>query len=81
MIRVHDPIGNAHLGNAVLVGGPLDGREHQVELDARELVVVMEHGDRYLYVVSQRVELRPDGRLLPVYEYRGRDYPLRSSEG
>jgi hypothetical protein len=78
---VHDRIPNADSGNAVLVGGPLDGREHQLESDADQLVVVMEDGGRYLYVVAQRVELRPDGRLLPVYEYRGRDYPLRSSGG
>jgi hypothetical protein len=71
---------DADSGNVVLVGGPLDGREHEGESDADELVVVMEDGSRYVYVVSVRVELRPDGRLLPVYEYRGRDYPLRSSE-
>jgi hypothetical protein len=74
-------IRNADSGNAVLVGGPMDGREYQADPIADELVVVMEDGARYVYVLSQRVELRPDGRLLPVYEYRGRDYPLKSSEG
>jgi hypothetical protein len=74
-------IRNGDSGNAVLVGGPMDGREHQADAIADELVVVTEDGARYLYVMSKRVELRPDGRLLPVYEYRGRDYPLRSSEG
>jgi hypothetical protein len=31
-------------GNAVLDGGPLDGREHSVEPDTTELLVVMEDG-------------------------------------
>ena len=34
--------GNSNPGNAVLVGGPLDGREHHVEPDTDELVVVMD---------------------------------------
>ncbi len=41
----HDPMSgrilNANAGNAVLDGGPLDGREHRVEPDAVELLVVM----------------------------------------
>jgi hypothetical protein len=65
-------------GNAVLDGGPLDGREHHVEPDTAELLVVMEDGARHLYVACPRVQTLPDGRVVPVYEYRGRDYPLRS---
>jgi hypothetical protein len=78
--RVQDRILNADAGNAVLAGGPLDGREHQVEPGTDELVVVMHDGARYLYDASGRVELRPDGRVLPVFEYRGREYPLRSPQ-
>lgn len=65
---------------AILVGGPLDGREHQVDPDTGELVVVMDDGARHQYVSSRRVERRPDGRVLPVFEYRGREYPLRSPQ-
>ena len=65
--------------SAVLGGGPLDGREHSVEPDTTDLLVVMEDGSRYVYVGSQKVQMLPDGRVVPVFEYRGRDYPLRSS--
>ena len=81
MSRVQGRILNADAGNAVLEGGPLDGREHQVEPGTEELLVVMEDGARHLYGACQRVERRPDGRLLPVFEYRGQDYPLRSFDG
>ncbi len=69
---------NDAAGNAVLDGGPLDGREHHVEPDTVELLVVMEDGDSHLYVACHRVQALPDGRVVPVYEYRGRDYPLRT---
>jgi len=64
-------------GVAVLDGGPLDGREHHVEPDVTELLVVMGDGARHIYVACQRVQALPDGRVVPVFEYRGRDYPLR----
>lgn len=70
---------NANAGNAVLDGGPLDGREHRVEPDAVELLVVMEDGSGYLYVACERVQKLPDGQVVPVFEYRGGHYPLRSS--
>ena len=70
---------NETAGIAVLDGGPLDGREHRVEPDTAELLVVMEDGARHLYVASRRVQALPDGRVVPVFEYRGRDHPLRSS--
>ena len=38
---------------AILVGGPLDGREHQVDPDTGELVVVMDDGARHQYVFEQ----------------------------
>jgi hypothetical protein len=70
---------NEDAGTAVLDGGPLDGREHPVESNTAELLVVMEDGARHLYIVCDRVQALPDGRVVPVFEYRGRDYPLRSS--
>ena len=76
---VRGPIRNEAPGNAVLDGGPLDGREHRVESDTTELLVVMEDGARHIYVACQRVQALPDGRVVPVFEYRGRNYPLRSS--
>jgi hypothetical protein len=66
-------------GSAVLDGGPLDGREHRVEPNATELLVVMEDGARHVYVACERVQALPDGRVVRVLEYQGRDYPLRSS--
>lgn len=75
---MQDRIRNENAGDAVLVGGPLDGREHQVDPNTDELVVVMDDGARHLYSASERFELRSDGRVLPIFEYRGREYPLRS---
>lgn len=72
-------IANEEAGDAVLDGGPLDGREHRVDPGTPELLVVMEDGARHLYVACDRIQALPDGRVLPVFEYRGRQYPLRSS--
>jgi hypothetical protein len=66
--------------NAVLVGGPLDGREHRIEPGTAELLVVMEDGARHLYGAGPQEQTLVDGRVVPVFEYRGRDYPLRSSD-
>jgi F0F1-type ATP synthase assembly protein I len=74
-----DIVNEKTAGNAVLDGGPLDGREHRVVSDTAELLVVMEDGARHLYVACHRVQALPDGRVVPVFEFRGRDYPLRSS--
>ena len=76
---VREPIRNEAPDNAVLDGGPLDGREHRVESDTTELLVVMEDGARHIYVACQRVQALPHGRVVPVFEYRGRNHPLRSS--
>jgi hypothetical protein len=76
---MHGRTENDHAGTAVLDGGPLDGREHRVVPDTAELAVVMEDGARHLYVVCDRVQMLPDGRVVVFFEYRGRDYPLRSS--
>lgn len=67
-------------GTAVLDGGPLDGREHRVEPETDELLVVMTDGARHLYAACQRSQMLPDGRVVPVFEYRCRSYPLRSSD-
>jgi hypothetical protein len=73
-----DATGTEAAGTAVLEGGPLDGREHAISSDIDELLVVMTDGARHLYAACQRTQLLPDGRVVPVFEYRGRDYPLRS---
>jgi hypothetical protein len=65
---------------AVLEGGPLDGREHPVQVDTDELIVVMTDGAHHRYVASVRVQTLPDGRVAPIFEYRGRRYPLRSTD-
>lgn len=66
---------------AVLVGGPVDGREHPVDAGTRELLVVMTDGAQHSYVRSGMVKALPDGRTVPVFDYRGRHYPLRPSVG
>lgn len=71
---------NVEARDAVLEGGPLDGREHRVERDTTELLVLMEDGARHLYVGCDRVQGLPDGRVVAVFEYRGRQYQLRSSD-
>jgi predicted alpha/beta hydrolase len=63
----------------VLEGGPLDGREHPVEPNTAELMVAMADGAEHRYVRSGRRLVRRDGNVLPVFEYRGRRYPLRSA--
>lgn len=63
------------------VGEPADGSEHRVGPGTAEVVVVMEDSARHRYVATDRVERRPDGRLLPVFAYQGREHPLRSPGG
>jgi len=56
---------NEAAGNAVLDGGSLDGREHHVEPDTAELLVVMEDRARNLYVrAAESRPYRMDGRCL-----------------
>jgi hypothetical protein len=55
---------------AVLKGGPLDGREHPVQVDTAELIVVMTDGAQHRYVESATREALADGRVVPVFEYR-----------
>lgn len=47
---------------ALLEGGPLDGREHPIEVDTAELIVVMSDGARHRYIESSRVQSRNDGK-------------------
>jgi hypothetical protein len=63
---------------AVLEGGPLDGREHSVQVEIDELIVVMTDGAQHRYIASDRVQTLGDGRVASIFEYRGRHYPLRS---
>jgi hypothetical protein len=64
----------------VLDGGPLDGRELPVQVGTAELMVLMTDGAQHRYAESDRVQNLPDGRMAPVFEYRGRHYPLRSAD-
>jgi hypothetical protein len=64
---------------AILDGGPLDGREHRVPAGTAELMIRMTDGAQHLYVVSDRTQELPDGRVVPVFEYGGRHFPLRST--
>ena len=60
-------------------GGPLHGREHHVDPDVAELLVVIEDGARHLYVACHRVQALADDQMVPVSEYRRRDDSLRSA--
>ena len=57
---------------AVLNGGPMDGREHDVEPGALELWVVMTDGQRHRYRRTGATEARPDGRRARVFAWLGR---------
>ncbi len=66
---------------AVLDGGPVDGREATVNLDAVELTVVMSDGQqhRYRYQRTARTQHLPDGRIriARVFSWVGRYYGPR----
>ena len=70
---------SSDVDTAVLDGGPLDGRDHPVEVGTAELIVVMSDGAQHRYVESARVQALSDGRVVPVFEYRGRYFLLRSA--
>ena len=57
---------------AILDGGPLDGREHPVESETKELRVIMTDGQQHLYERTGRDQRLPDGRTAPVFEWKGR---------
>jgi hypothetical protein len=59
---------------AVLNGGPMDGREHSIELDAVELCVVMTDGQQHRYRRTNATQSLSDGRLVPVFDWVGRYY-------
>ncbi len=63
------------VNSAILEGGPADGREHPVQVDTAELIVVMTDGAQHRYLASVKVQTLPDGRAVPIFEYRGRHYP------
>jgi hypothetical protein len=58
---------------AVLAGGPMDGREHPVQRDTDQLLVVMTDGQRHQYERSGMLEKLPNRRMAPVFQWRGRD--------
>jgi hypothetical protein len=66
---------NSGENTAVLEGGPLDGREHPIEIDTDELIVVMTDGAQHRYVASDRVQTLADERVVRIFAYRGRHYP------
>ena len=65
---------------AVLEGGPLDGREHPVQVDTDDLIVVMTDGAQHRYVASDKVQTLTDVRVASGFEYRGRYSPRRSAD-
>jgi hypothetical protein len=61
-------------GAAVLNGGPMDGREHSIEVDTVELSVVMTDGQQHRYRRTNAARSLSDGRLVPVFDWVGRYY-------
>lgn len=60
--------------SAVLNGGPMDGREHSIEVDTLELRVVMSDGQQHRYRRTTITQPLSDGRSLPVFDWVGRYY-------
>jgi hypothetical protein len=59
---------------AVLDGGPTDGREHPIQSDPEELLVLMTDGQQHRYQRTAQVQSLPDGRTALVFEWKGRWY-------
>jgi hypothetical protein len=59
---------------AVLNGGPMDGREHPIEVDTVELCIVMTDGQQHRYRRTDGSQPQSDGRLVPVFDWAGRYY-------
>ncbi len=59
---------------AVLVGGPMDGREHAVDGGTDELCVVMTDGQRHRYRRTGEIRSIPDGRSALTFTWTGRTY-------
>jgi hypothetical protein len=64
--------GSPSFNVAILDGGPMDGREHPVESETRDLRVIMTDGQQHLYERTNQQQGLPDGRTALVYEWRGR---------
>ena len=62
---------------AVLNGGPMDGREHPIEVDTAELSVLMTDGQQHRYARTEVVQGRPRGGSAVVFEWTGRYYGPR----
>lgn len=69
--------GNDLAGVAVLIGGPMDGREHPIEGDTDELCVVMTDGQQHRYLRTDVVQALPGGRSALVFDWTGRYYGPR----
>jgi hypothetical protein len=71
-MSLHPDGGAAYV--AVLNGGPMDGREHSIEVDRVELSVVMTDGQQHRYRRTNATQSLSDGRLVPVFDWVGRYY-------
>jgi hypothetical protein len=52
----------------------MDGREHPVQRDTDELLVLLTDGQHHQYERSGTLEKLPSGRVAPVFQWRGRSY-------
>ena len=61
-------------GEAVLVGGPMDGNRQQVDAETIQLSVVMSDGQQHRYLRTEEVRTDEDGRNRTVFTWQGRYY-------
>lgn len=52
----------------------MDGREHGVEPDAGELLVLMTDGAHHLYKRTSEIQTLPSERMAIVFPWAGRHY-------
>jgi hypothetical protein len=62
------------VGTALFNLGPMDGREHPIEIDTDELSVIMNDGQQHRYVRTEQLRHLPDGKLAVVFDWAGRYY-------
>jgi len=59
-------------GEAVLVGGPMDGNRQSVDAETNQLSVVMSDGQQHRYFRTEEIQTDEDGRIRAVFAWEGR---------
>ena len=61
-------------GEAVLVGGPMDGNRQPVDAETNQLSVVMSDGQQHRYLRTEEFQTDGDGQNRAVFTLGGRYY-------